>query len=299
MYDIIFCIFGCDTIPKYKNEILKINETWGKVALQYNIKLLYFLGEEKTDLIGEQYIHLPNVSNDHFSASDKQNLGLKYIRDNYDTKFVYICGTDTYVNIKKLLIYLKNFNHNDNLYIGGHGYHKEFSKYIFYHHDGGAGIILSLGCLKKIYYMLEDMFNEWKLVCNINYRNDAIVGCDLALGYFVQLEHINSTIIKNDIAFFRCNYKGISPLNQEGRCCIKYTKPIEYQWGVSEGRCPIRLENIIACHNMSLLEFDEFTKILEDNNYFVDVGVTVLTGIFATLGKIFPPIGDAGVTDTT
>ena len=45
MYDIIFCIFGCDTIPKYKNEILKINETWGKIALQYNIKLLYFLGE--------------------------------------------------------------------------------------------------------------------------------------------------------------------------------------------------------------------------------------------------------------
>ena len=41
MYDIIFCIFGCDTIPKYKNEILKINETWGKIALQYNIKLLY------------------------------------------------------------------------------------------------------------------------------------------------------------------------------------------------------------------------------------------------------------------
>ena len=50
--------------------------------------------------------------------------------------------------------------------------------------------------------MLEDMFNEWKLVCHINHRNDAIVGCYLALGYFVQLEHINSTIIKNDIAFF-------------------------------------------------------------------------------------------------
>ena len=68
--------------------------------------------------------------------------------------------------------------------------------------------------------------------------------------------------------------------------------------GVSEGRCPIKLENIIACHNMSLLNFDEFTKILEDNNYFVDVdvGVTVLTGMFATFGKIFPPTGDAGLT---
>ena len=104
MYDIIFCIFGCDTIPKYKNEILKINETWGKIALQYNIKLLYFLGEEKTELIVEQYVHLPNILNDHFSASDKKNLGLKYISDNYDTKLFFICGTDTYVNIKKLLI---------------------------------------------------------------------------------------------------------------------------------------------------------------------------------------------------
>ena len=47
-------------------------------------------------------------------------------------------------------------------------------------------------------------------------------------------------------------------------------KPIEYKWGVSEGRCPIKLENIIACHNMSLLNFDEFTKILEDNNLNLD-----------------------------
>ena len=180
-----------------------------------------------------------------------------------------MCGTDTYVNIKKLLIYLKNFNHNDNLYIGGHGYHKQFGQYIFYHHDGGAGIILSRECLKKIYYMLEDMFSEWKFVCDINNRNDAIVGCDIALGYFIQLEHINSTIIKNNEAFFRCNYKGISPLNQEGQCCIKYTKPTEYQWCVNEERCPIKLENIITCHNMSLSDFDEFTKILEDNNYFL------------------------------
>ena len=29
-FDLIFCIFGCDTIPKYRDEILKIEETWGK-----------------------------------------------------------------------------------------------------------------------------------------------------------------------------------------------------------------------------------------------------------------------------
>jgi hypothetical protein len=33
-YNIIFCIFGCDTIEKYRREILKIKETWGKDATE-------------------------------------------------------------------------------------------------------------------------------------------------------------------------------------------------------------------------------------------------------------------------
>ena len=37
MYDIIICVFACDTKEKYRNEILKINETWGSIIKEkYN-----------------------------------------------------------------------------------------------------------------------------------------------------------------------------------------------------------------------------------------------------------------------
>lgn len=32
-YNIIFCVFACDTIENYRNEILKVKETWGKDLL--------------------------------------------------------------------------------------------------------------------------------------------------------------------------------------------------------------------------------------------------------------------------
>ena len=38
-YNIMFCIFACDTIERYKKEIKKIKETWGKNNL---LKLNYF-----------------------------------------------------------------------------------------------------------------------------------------------------------------------------------------------------------------------------------------------------------------
>ena len=86
-YDILFLVFGCDTIEKYRNEILKIEETYGQII--YNnprMKLLFFLGEEVV-LEGPQYIHLPGVKNDYLSASYKQWYGLQYAMSNYKFKY--------------------------------------------------------------------------------------------------------------------------------------------------------------------------------------------------------------------
>ena len=66
MYDIIFCIFACPTIPKYKNQILKVNETWGKEAIQHNCKMLYFFGEELFRLLGGGY-PLKGLRSNYFS----------------------------------------------------------------------------------------------------------------------------------------------------------------------------------------------------------------------------------------
>jgi len=155
MYNLIICIFACDTIQTYRNEIIKINETWGK-KIKDNIKLLFFLGEEKTDLIGDNYVNLKGVKNDYLSASYKQFLGLKYIYEMYNPNFVFCCGTDTYINIDKLVNYIINFNFNpnSNLYIGGHGDFRQIGDKNIYFHSGGAGFLLTNGCLDKLYPIL-------------------------------------------------------------------------------------------------------------------------------------------------
>ena len=237
MYDIIFCIFACPTIPKYKNQILKINETWGKEAIQYNYKMLYFFGEEETDLKGDEYIYLKSINNDYASASDKQNLGLKYIHENFDYKFVYICSTDTYVVIKNLIKFIINQDPYDNICIGGHGDTRKIESIPTYFHSGGGGIILSTNTVDKIYSQLENMNNEWKLLCHNTSNIYLINACDVALCYY--LHKLNCNFIKRNDLFYHCNYN------------------------INGCHCNLKL-NIIGCHDMSLKDFDDYTKILEN-----------------------------------
>jgi hypothetical protein len=150
-YDLIILIFACYTITKYKEQINILNETWVKKCSEYkNIKVLYFLGEQKIDQFIDtqtiKYINLIGIKDDYFSASYKQFLGLKYVKENYNTKFIICLGSDTYLNIPKLLLYIKNFDHNDNLYIGGHGCVREICSKKYYFHSGGPGFIITYGC---------------------------------------------------------------------------------------------------------------------------------------------------------
>ena len=254
---IVICVFGCATIKKYKDEILKIEETWGKHANDNSVKVLYFLGEEQTDLQdNNKYIYLKGVGNDYLSASNKQNLGLKYIYERYNSDFVFCCGSDTYVNIKKLLVYINQFDANKNLYIGGHGDIRRIGNKEYYYHSGGAGFILSKECLYNIYLHLNNMFSNWVNVCNnvnnnYNYNCEYLISaCDVAISYFLQNKlQLNLEIIKNNEAFFGCNYKGLCYNNTFG-CCDK----------------KINIDNIISCHNMTLSDSDEYTKYIKLNN---------------------------------
>lgn len=247
--DLVICVYACDTISKYKTQIYKMNEVYDNVLKEYpNIKLIYFLGEEKTDLIGEKYVNLPNVNNDYLSASYKQFLGLKYIYENYKTKFVICIGTDTYINIKKLDLFLKNFDYNENLYIGGHGDKRNLGTSEVYFHSGGPGFIITKTCLEKIYPKLKCFVDEWIELCKNNNIQYLIPACDVAIAYLVNLSEISCKTINCGIEsiFAHCNFRGLP-------CC----------------RNIINIKNIISCHNMSLSDFDEFTEILKNNNYFI------------------------------
>lgn len=238
-HDVIFCVFACPTIVKYINEIDKINETWGSKARRSGYRVLYFVGEEKCVLQGDDYIHLKGVRNDYMSASYKQNLGLNYICENFTFNYVHVCGTDTYVNIDYLTPYLTQFNPNENICIGGHGCSRKIDNQDIFYHSGGPGFIISRCALNNIKNLLSDMVKNWARIVQTQSRDPHLVtACDLALCYY--LIKNDCKLIRDDKCFFHCNHVGFP--------CHKRNK---------------LGKDIVACHNMSLSDFDDFTKILD------------------------------------
>jgi hypothetical protein len=246
-FKVIIGVMGCITNEKYMLQIKKINETWGKNVSKF-VKVLFFLGEEKLntqEFNGEEYIYLNGVLNDYLSASDKQNLGLKYIHDNYNCDFSLIVGSDSFVNIPKLLLFLENYNSEDKLYIGGHGCNRVIGNKNYYFHSG-AGIILSSLALKQLYPYLSNLLNEWTTICKNNNVHYLIVACDVAISYYIQ-EYTDIQIIKSTNSSFRsCNHTGY-PCHQMNN----------------------NVNDIIVCHLMSLKDMDDFNNILLSNNYFI------------------------------
>jgi hypothetical protein len=245
-YKLIICIYACVTIDKYKEQIKKINGTYGNDCNE-SVKIIYFLGEEKCDeFVGDQYVYLPNVSNDYLSASYKQYLGLKYIYENYRPEFVLCCGTDTFINIPKLMPFLNKLNSADNLYIGGHGCSRKIGDRSYYFHSGGPGFIITYPCLKQICPFLPNMVESWIHICRVNNIEQLIPSCDVAISYFLQ-KHVFPEIIKTDgLSFIHCNHRGTP-------CHIG----------------EIIMKDIISCHSMSLFDFDDFYNILSKNNHFM------------------------------
>jgi hypothetical protein len=245
--NIIICVFACATIDKYKLELLKVIETWGKRADKLNVKVLYFLGEEQTEFVGEQFIYLKGVDNSYESASLKQNLGLKYIHDHYQPDYTLVCGTDTYINIDKLVLYLNNTNGD---YIGGGGLkplYFNMDKTYYYH--SGAGFILSKRALTHLAPLLTDMLNMWKIQCHQYNTYYLILACDACISFYLQQFLKDEQIIKEPKLFYGCNYKGYV---HHQLCCGSV----------------VDIKNIILCHYMTLNDFDDYTKILNDNHFF-------------------------------
>ena len=250
-YDLIILVYACYTEDKYKHQIETINSTWGKKCETYkNIKILYFLGEEKISGFDDteciKYINLDGVKNDYLSSSYKQFLGLKYIYENYIPKFIMCIVTDVYINIPKLLLYINNFDYNDCLYIGGHGDERVIGSERIYFHSGGPGFIITYNVLQKLYNLLPNLMENWINLCN-EHDPYFISACDVAISYYLQQPNINVKIVHAPhLSFLYCNHIG-------------------YPCHKSE----VNVANIISCHFMDPWHFNNFTEILNNNNYYV------------------------------
>jgi hypothetical protein len=281
-HEYIFCVFACDTIDKYKKQIHKIEETWGQGTegpdrqdaftvgggAPFDVdrqgtdgtfgphregphregpnKVLFFLGESGP-LVGENYIRLENVGDDYLSAADKQFLGIKYIYDNFDFNFLYFCGTDTFVLVDNLKKYVRenNIDHNDFIVVGGHGDNRMFREVKVHFFSGGAGMLLTKPTVKALYPQLHTFQEEWRDTCVACNCFTYIPACDVSICYFLKMYNIRFHHAQN--RFFNCNYLGNNTTPQGVIPCCTRT---------------VDINTMIACHGMSLAEFDTLHAIL-------------------------------------
>jgi hypothetical protein len=200
------------------------------------------------------YIHLENVGNDYLSAADKQFLGIKYAHDHYDYNYLFVCGTDTYIVVPRLIKYLENLSRNGDrntainvpCIIGGHGDTRNICGKTVNYLAGGAGLILNKKLVESIYTRLTSLQEEWLSLCINNGYLQWIPSCDLALCWFLTLQcqyfHYATGLM------YGCNYKGYNNTpNGLYPCCTTQVNP----------------DKIISCHNMSPQDFDAFYKYLQ------------------------------------
>ncbi len=245
-YEFIFCIFACDTIERYKNEIHKIEQTWGREAVTEG-KLLFFLGE-RGPLVGDNYIHLENVGDDYLSAADKQYLGIKYAYEHYDFRYLYVCGTDTFVLVNNLRNFVRDqqINCNDEAIImGGHGDNRLICDTHVHFFSGGAGIILTKKTVQLMQPRLESMQSEWLDLCVANNYITYIPACDVSICYFLKLLKVRFINVPN--RFFNCNYIGYNNTpTGVYKCCTQ----------------TVDIKIMIGCHNMSPSDFDNLNTLV-------------------------------------
>lgn len=268
-HTLVICVYACATVDKYRDQIRSIRKTWGKLCnitttdgvsenipesvndiVSGNVKLLFFLGEEPTtdEFIGDEFIYLPGVKNDYLSASYKQYLGLKYVYEKYGFDFVLCCGTDTYLNIPKLVRHLDAYSPNISSYIGGHGCVRTLYNKDYEYHSGGPGFMLSYECIRNLYPILSDnLVTDWLHVCNENGKPDLYGACDVSISYYLQKANIQTEVVKYDgLQFTHCNYMGIP-------CHVG----------------EIDITELISCHLMTPIDFELYTDLLLMNRFYL------------------------------
>jgi hypothetical protein len=243
-YKMVFCVYACATLDRYKKQILMIQDTWGKRAEELGAKVLYFLGEQETELQDEsRYIYLKGVKNDFESMSHKQIKGLKYIYDNYDTDYVFISGADLFVNVDILFSELSLYNSANPLYMGG-GYdtalYRTFGQTHYQFHNGGTGIVVSNKLLTILQPYLEDMYAMWKLT-NKKYKHSLHNARDIMLGYFISKYIPNASYITNSLFTQR-------------------------EYSVANASIPDRL---ISYYPTVISDFITYSNHVKTNNYFI------------------------------
>ena len=186
-------VFGCVTIDKYRSQIDGILSTWAIKCDSLDIPYFIFVGQNLEEYETNQHfisLKYKGVEDDYNSAAYKQYLGIQWIMSRYDTEFLYIIGSDTYVNVDNLYKTVNKYNCEENLFIGNGKYMALILEHKFQIHTGGSGFILtkkSLEILKPYFYKFQE---RWTDIINACYPPNScgwIPACDVSISLLCYL----------------------------------------------------------------------------------------------------------------
>ena len=312
MPKVAVCVFGCITMPKYCLQVLKIQETWGKRAEEtHGVPVYYFLGEERLPGLDHpelwrtstRLVFLPGVGNDYQSASFKQNRGIKYILDHHpEVEFVFVCGTDTFLNIDALLRLLTFMHPDEKLYIGGHhgiipltNLPDLTTQYDTITHNVQGDEILQpqhageqTQEARRSFASYQDTLRTDELYFHLGGAG-FVLSRGILKELYPRLESMTEPWIESCKKMDKEQYTGACDV------CIAYhaqllgAKVVEYYYRFYECNhigiidiskmygysryypcCQnhLQISNVVSAHNMSLGDFDHFYRILNENEWF-------------------------------
>ena len=180
-------MFGCLTVPKYRQQIEDAYATWVNDALAAGWIVRFYTERIPDDLeagLKELCVNL-NVGDGYISATWKQWRGLQHMREECETCDLYFtAGTDTFLNVKNMMRFLLQMDCSKDLYIGGGKGCEKILDTSYEYFSGGGGITLTGSLLDQMLAYIPEFIPWW--ISNVGAETGLIGACDLQVGLLLK-----------------------------------------------------------------------------------------------------------------
>ncbi len=231
-----FVVFGCLTVPKYRQQIEDAYATWIQDALAAKCIVHIFTGEIPADLNPELARLCVNVNfgDNYFSASFKQWRGFEHMLYEVEPcSWYFTCGTDTFVHVHNILSMLDTYKDEHRpLCLGGYRAREIVKGHSVEYFSGGSGIFVNKPALEQLCEVVPEFMDWW-----------------------IRTEMLDHTIVDEDGSTANRTIFGASDL-QLGILC-QHCKIAEISLGSErlDGASSYKdivpkLDSILTCHNM-------------------------------------------------
>src|SRR5665648_420687 len=260
MTRLAIAVYACMTVARYKAEGEACLNSWVKQAEVLDVPVLLYVGSASIPTLGQEdhFVVMPNTADDYQSATDKSWFGLMDIHRRYNPDFVFLCGSDTFPIVKKLVKMLDQYDPLQSLYIGGHGWTRivrPANTQSFYFHSGGAGFLLTLPLVNQMVPWYPKIIPEWINICKQHaHMHDLPGACDVALAWLVQTKMSNVHVVCREWSseFSACDIFG-------QYCCYPNKD----------------FNKLITCHLMTPQLMSDMNSIEQDKSVLIDLKYTV------------------------